>query len=378
MRSFRCIKIAAPQYLYSMKRDLFLDSCTVVGATVGVGFLSGKEAQTFFGEHKNVAFFAIYFFVFNLAIRQFCYKNGCGNAASFSRACFGKFSAMFLAALCLCNFVCAVSILAGLQSCLEQLFFATKLPVFAFVAALVAAFVLKTGLKTFKILNVISIVLALAYLFCVALFTPHIGRQTSVSWAKPLVYSLFSVTASLGVLAPLSQKGKQNVASTIFATVLLCALMCIVIFAADFSLSLPVFGKTDSVALNVFGAVTVVLATITGVVANALPIVQCVNLAFRDSALSTTCVLCLAVAISMFGFDFALRYGYVPVAFVGAISVVAAAYKLAKNMAFKNSVGKFRKHTQTKVSISKTKNNECWKFKNRQRQTKKSRFKMKA
>lgn len=349
-----CIKIAAMQYLYSMKRDLFTDSCTVVGATVGVGFLSGKEAQTFFGGYVNVAVFAGCFLAFNLVIRQFCFKNGCGNAASFSRACFGKFSAVFLAALCLCNFVCAVSVLAGLQSCLEQLFFATKLPIFAFVVALAAAFVLKTGLKTFKMLNVLSIVLALAYLFGVAFFTPHTGSETSVSFAQPLVYALFSLATSLGVLAPLSQKGKQNVAATIIATVLLCALMCIVIFAADFSLNLPIFGKTDSVALNVFGAFVVVLATITGVVANALPIVQCVNLVLEDSALSTTCVLCLAVACSMFGFDFALRYGYLPVAFTGAISVTAAAFKLAKETVLEHrTVARRKQSRKTNENITK-------------------------
>ncbi len=340
-----------------MKRDLFTDSCTVVGATVGVGFLSGKEAQTFLGGYVNVAVFAICFFTFNIVLRQFCFKNGCGNAASFSRVCFGKSSTLFLVALCLCNFVCAVSVLAGLQSCLEQLFFATKLPIFAFAAALAAAFVLKFGLKTFKILNVFSIVMALAYLFCIVFFTPNNGTGAMVGWAQPLVYSLFSATVSLGVLTPLSQNGKQNVAATALATVLLCALMCTVVFAADFSLNLPIFGKTDSAALNVFGAIALFLAAITGVVANTLPIVQCVNLALEDSALSTMCVLCLAAAFSMFGFDFALRYGYVPVALVGAVSVATAAFKLAKDVL--HTERKSRKQgthrTQAKRNVDKGK-----------------------
>lgn len=314
-----------------MKRDLLSDCCTVIGATVGVGFLSGKEAQMFFGGYVNVAVFAVCYFAFNLVLRIFCFKKNCGNAAVFSRVCFGKFSSLFLVALCLCNFLCAVAVLAGLQNCLEELICDTKWPVFAFLAAIAAALMLKSGLKVFKIANVLSVASVLVYLLCIAVFTPDADCGVSVNITQPMIYSLFSATTSLAVLAPLSQKNKRNVAAAAVATLIICVLLCTVIFSADFSLNLPVLGKTDNPALVIFGTITVTLAAVTGAAANALPIVQCVNVYIKDTTLSTACVLCAAVLFSVFGFDFAMRYGYLPVALTGAVSVVAALRGIVKD-----------------------------------------------
>lgn len=307
-------------------KDIILDAATVAGCCVGVGFLSGKEAQVFFGGFANVAIFAVCFFALNIFLRCFCRVHRCFDVASVAKLCFGRFAGVFTLLFLLCSFVCVVTMLAGVESCLggNEL----KLPAYGIAVALISAFILKKGLRALKILNVAAIVLALAYLVAVACISKNSFSNAPTSVAQPVKYALFSVTMSVGVLAPLSDTTKKgNIAATAIATCALCALIVFVLWIADFSLDMPIFGKTDNVLLNVLGAITAILATVTGVVANTLPITQCIGDVFEDDTLCYTCIFCIALALSMFGFDFALTYGYLFVALVGIVLTIALAAK---------------------------------------------------
>ena len=48
------------------------DVSVTVGSCVGVGFLSGKEAQIFWGNGASIAVFAVIFAICTFAIREFC------------------------------------------------------------------------------------------------------------------------------------------------------------------------------------------------------------------------------------------------------------------------------------------------------------------
>lgn len=306
---------------------MFADSCTVAAAIVGIGFLSGKEAQVFCGDYPNAAVFALCFFSAVWILRKFCFEFHCRDTAEFAQNCFDKYASFFLVVLCLCNFVCAVSALAGLQNCFEQAVSQTKFPVYAFVAAVISAHVLKAKQKAFKILNVISIILALGYLTAAAICAEgNIDAKVNTNLFQTAVYAIFSAFVTLGILVPLSDNDRRNFSATLVAASLLCALICLIISEADFSLSIPI--KPQNSCLGILGAVTFLLATVTGVVANVLPIVQYVDTVIQDETLSTLCVLCLAVTLSMFGFDFVLKYGYVSVAAAGAVTISAAGAKL--------------------------------------------------
>lgn len=331
-----------------MKKDIVLDAATVVGCCVGVGFLSGKEAQLFFGNFVNVAVFAVCFLALNVLVRGFCRTHRCFDVQSLAKNCFGRCAGIFTALFLLCSFVCVVTMLAGVESCLQN-YAVAKLPMYGMLVAVVSALILKKGLGALKVLNVISILLALAYLVSVACIGKNsFTTNAEVSSAQPLKYALFSVTMSLGVLAPLSDTTKKsNVAATVLATVALSALIVFLLWIADFNLDMPIFGKTDNVFLNVIGAVTVILATVTGVAANTLPIAQCVGDVFQDDLLCYTCIFCVALALSMFGFDFALAYGYLFVALVGILITVALTVKTAKQR-FANSPRALRQRSKNK------------------------------
>ena len=313
-----------------MKKSVILDAATVVGCLVGVGFLSGKEAKLFLGNFVNVIIFAICFFALNIVTRIFCVAHHCFNVSSLAKTCFGRFAAAFTTLFLLCCFVCVVTMLAGVENCLQS-YFATQLPMYGMLVAFLAALILKKGLGALKVLNVISILLALTYLICVACIGKNTYTGVSVSRIEPLKYALFSVTMSVGVLAPLSDTTKKgNVVATAIATLLATALIVFLLYIANFSLENPIFDKSNNVFLNVLGSLAVILATATGVAANTLPIKQCLADVFQDDVLCYVCIFCLAIALSMFGFDFALTYGYLFVAGVGILVVTTFVIITAK------------------------------------------------
>ena len=55
-------------------KDVLSDGATVAGCCIGVGFLSGKEAQLFWGNFAGIGIFALCFFVANTVLRRFCYQ----------------------------------------------------------------------------------------------------------------------------------------------------------------------------------------------------------------------------------------------------------------------------------------------------------------
>lgn len=334
-------------------KEILLDAATVVGCCVGVGFLSGKEAQVFFGNAANVFVFAACFASLNILVRSACTSNGCYTLAEFSESLFGKLGKAFSALFCFCCFVCMVTMLAGVESCLGQILFQTKFPVYALISAIIATVILKKGLNALKWLNIVSLSLAALCVIILAAKNRKISLpNTAISPLQPIKYAFFSVTMSLGVLTELSRTNKkQNNIATGLATTGLCVLIVIVLLLGDFSESMPMLGKTDSAPLNLLICATMLLATVTGVVANTIPILECTDDIFdKDTTLAAAVTLTLAVALSMFGFDFALEYGYLFVAAVGVTIFVALCVQKIKTLSKKSILkikAKDKKRTPT-------------------------------
>ena len=108
--------------------------------------------------------------------------------------------------------------------------------------------------------------------------------------------------------------------------------MLAVLYISDFSLNLPLFAKTDNVAVNILGCAAIVLTTVIGVVANALPLTDFLETVIPDKALTLFTLFCPALAFSLFGFDFALKYGYVFVSAVGLVLLLTATAETRQKM----------------------------------------------
>ncbi len=318
-------KTSQPLIPLSMKvRDVFLDCATVVGSCVGVGFISGKEAEIYFGSFFNVPIFACSFFLLCFVVRRFCAKKRCYNTVQLFQSCFGRFHSVFLALFCFCCVVCMSTLLAGADSCLQSLLWQVNFPCYSFAIAIFAALILKKGFKTLKILNALSLVLILFYLVLLLIFCPKTNSFNRVHAGMPMVYAMFSTTTSLGVIVPLSKGSvKRNFWLSVVAAVTLSLLAIIVLCLCDFSLPMPLLGRNDNVFVNFVAVLAVVVCVVCGVVANATPVFDCVRDVFCDDAFCCVTLFLLAWALSLFGFDFALRYGYFIVAFLCIILIFA-------------------------------------------------------
>lgn len=298
------------------------DIACCVGSSVGVGFLSGKEAQVFFGNYVNVAIFAVTFAAVTFVLREFCRRTASSTVGKMSQNLLRKKALWGSAAVAFCSFVCIVATLAGVQQYLFTLA-PTRFPLFAFATALLAALILgKMG--WIKLLNVISVAMAAALI----LFGPTKGAgavYTAIPCYQPITFALFSATAALGLtckFASDSTQGQNALSATVSAAVI-ALLMCAILPKCN--LALPQL----SGFWRIFAIATLLLAAVTGAVANALPVLELIGDVVGDESLSRMLVLGSALALSMLGLDFAVKAGYTIVALLGGALTLLAASKLA-------------------------------------------------
>ena len=310
------------------------DVAVAVGCCIGVGFLSGKEAQVFFGNKVNVLIFAVIFFVVTFVTREFCRKKSCNTIDQLSAKMFGKYSTVCNVGIAFCSFVCIVTVLAGVEQGLNQMFYLGKLPLYAFATAFIAAILLKFGLKALKIANSVSIVMATVLLIVLACTNKHQNvTNTQAPLYQPIVYALFSVTMSLAVITQLASDStkKENLIASILAAAILAVFTIVLLPLCDMSQNLPTLGNISHPILIFYTILTLLLSAITGVVANAYPIIEQLNTVTKDETLNCALIFLAALTFSMFGFDFAVKFGYLLVSVVGAVIVTIAAVKLLKS-----------------------------------------------
>lgn len=300
------------------------------GVTVGVGFLSGKEAQLFWGSGVNVVLFGVSFALCTLVVREFCRASHAQTVGKTCAQLLGKGATALQTAIAFCSFVCVVTVLAGANECICTLFgIDLPLPAFAFVTAIGAALLCKAKVAVVKVANVISLLLAaILLIFLYAKGTA--GKFAPPPLWQPALYALFSVTMSLGASAKLSQNctAKENVCVSVFAAALICALMAAILPLCNFDASLPTLYDLN-LPVKIFAAIALLLSSVTGLTANVLPIAELLKSVLPDETLCLVLIFGFALALSMFGFDFAVRVGYVVVALVGLFVVATATKKLA-------------------------------------------------
>ena len=327
--------------------QILCDVAVTVGCCVGVGFVSGKEAQVFFGNKFNAAIFCVVFFVVNFAVREHCRKQHCDNAHQLNKSLW-KHPALFDTLITLCSFVCIVTVLAGVEQCLNGILsLGGKLPLYAFAAALLSSVLLMKGISALKVVNVIAV--GMAIVLIALLFATREGstaENLQVPIYQPVVYALFSLTMSLGVVTKLGADStrKDNLISTLLSAVILTALMLLVLPACNFNNAMPTIDGITNKYLRLFALLTLLLSAVTGIVANGLPIVHYLEGVIGDKTLCCAVTFGFALAFSVFGFDFAVKVGYVLVSVMGAMVFIAAVMKQLKKKNVKSSQKKIKEN----------------------------------
>ena len=325
--------------------QILCDVAVTVGCCVGVGFISGKEAQVFFGNKFNVAIFCFVFFAINFAVRELCRKHHCENVHKLNAQLF-RHPTLFDTLITLCSFVCIVTVLAGVEQCLSSILnLSNKLPLYAFAAAVISSLLLSKGMSALKIVNVIAVSLAIVLIFLLfALRSDNTAENLQVPLYQPVVYALFSLTMSLGVVTRLATEStqKDNFVATLLSSVILSVLMLIVLPTCNFSNAMPTLDEITNKYLLAFALLTLLLSAVTGIIANAYPIVQYLNGVIGDKTLCCAVTFGFALAFSMFGFDFAVKVGYGLVSAMGAAVFILSVIKQTVK----------RKHAKTTISIT--------------------------
>ncbi|MCH5156321.1 MAG: hypothetical protein J1G02_00415 [Clostridiales bacterium] len=306
------------------------DVAVTVGCCIGVGFLSGKEAQVFFGNVFNVAIFAVVFFVANLALREYCRMHRCDTVGRLSSSLFGKVSKVCNVGIALCSFVCIVTVLAGVEQCLSSMFYLSKLPLYAFVTALIATLLLRRDIKALKYANFVAIVMAVILIILLCHNSHECVDNLQVPIYQPIIYALFSITMSLGVTTQLAGKASRNhnVLSAAIASVIVASMMIVMLRLSNSNVQLPALNNITSPILLAYAVVTLLLSAVTGIVANAYPIVQELKSLITDDTVCNALIFGTALAFSMFGFDFAVKFGYMLVSAFGLAVVVLIIFKM--------------------------------------------------
>lgn len=300
------------------------DVSVVVGSAVGVGLISGKETQVFTQTVPNILIFAVvYAFVVSI-YREFCRKNAVSSTAHLAQVCFGKFSVAFNFALCLCAFVCIVTCLAGVEQCLSSILYLSALPLYAVCVAFCAAIVMAKGFSALKICNVVSLAMTVVlFVLMVLSYKPSASATAAPQLYMPVIYALFNFTMSLSLTCKLGAKSckRQNVIRSVISAVIIAVAIIVTTFIADFSAPLPALVNLNGFT-KFFAVFTISLTSMCGIVGCALPVTELVDGVVGDKTVSSALVFCFACALSMIGFDFLVKFGYVFVALIGLIVAI--------------------------------------------------------
>lgn len=307
----------------SMKvKRIFSDCMAIVGCVIGIGFVTGKEAQVFVGSDANIWIFVAIFGISTLVLRQFCAKRKLKSTQQFVTFAFGKGGVFLHLALLGCYFVCLVTTFATVQSSFEQLF-DVHFPLWSALVAVACGIILKGGIKSFKTIS------ALAFISAFVTFLFISPNKTAVDvQVNPLltvVYGLFSLTMVLPVCCDDEKSLWESAISVVIATAVVGVALWWIGKIADFRLTLPVGGRLQGFG-KVCLCVTICLCGISGAVANALPVYQGLCDVVKDKALLRFLVVGLSWAFSCVGLDFLLKYGYLFVALVGLAIVLRCVF----------------------------------------------------
>ena len=321
-------------------KEILQEGMLIVGSVVGVSFVTGKEAQAFVGNAKNITLFAVVFALSTLLLRLFCNKYQLQNTCEFAQFAFQKWGYVVYFALFGCFFVCLVTTLATVESCFEQIVGKMPFSIWSAIVVLLSAVVLKWEASAFKVVST----LAFAGAFVTFLFMSLQGNTSTATDVTPLstiLYSFFSLTMVLPVCCTSKKRSaKENLLCVLCATAIVALLLWWVEGVADFTLQLPIGAKLKGVGKACL-CLTVMLCGLSGTLANALPICQGLCDVIANKKLLKFVVLALAWAFSCFGLDWLLKYGYLFVSLVGLVIVIRC-------------VGSFVKIFQNDVSHTKT------------------------
>lgn len=296
---------------------------------MGIGFISGKEAQTFWSDWQSVALFTCVFALATFAVREYCRIHNCDTLQKFCLCALPKGHNALQIVLLVANFVCIVTMLAGVQDALSVLLNYGKMPVFGIICATMCVIVLCKSPKNVVVANTLALICVILLVITLKVVCPTASQHKHVNAVMPLCYCAFCIATSLGVITQMGEcsSSKQNAVVSVVSATVIALLMRLLQTICNYDNTLPALCNLPK-AVTYFAVITGLLATLTGIVANAIPLLQATQDIVDDKVVQCVVLFVTALAFGLFGFDFALTFGYLAVSVIGFAITVAVALQL--------------------------------------------------
>lgn len=306
----------------SMKNVLKCTALTV-GATVGVGFVSGLEWQMFVGD--NIPVFVAVFAIANCLFACVSSQYRADTPQKLCACLFGKYAALPVWLLTLSNALTVVALLSASSEVLHGILPQAAPLVYAVAVCLVAA--LLTRINSNKC-AVVSAVVSACAIGCMLLPLTTNGTSEPSSDVKPILtiaYALFDVTMLSGVTTRTACNNtvRQNIVYSLLSAMILGAMLYL-------PCKIGCLGELHNplLALLPLLFVTYLLSASTSVYANAAAPLVALDELTKDRSLSAYLLFTFATALSLFGVQHIMKFAYIAVACVGLMLFGAMLVKI--------------------------------------------------
>lgn len=333
--------------------DVFWAVATGVASCMGVGFVSGAEARSYFSAPFSVVVFCVVYAVLVFLLRNFVCRNNVATADELVKSLFrGKFGGVARWLLPVCGAICCVSVAGGAVECLRELF-GVDFSVYFCVPLFAAAFFVCAKSDRVKKANAVAVFFGFVWVaacFVVAKGSfgeanDNCARSNSIGSASfksgtlaqiansayrlavaPTLYALFSVVTSVSVQCKTcnsSFPAAKNAVVSVLSSALTAFLIYIVRISADFSANLPLVVLSNSRVFRFIGVIAVSACAVACISSNVTGMCDLLSPVITDRALRFSAVFFVILLFVPLGFGAIMTVAYSLVACVGFCIFVA-------------------------------------------------------
>lgn len=307
----------------------------IVGTIIGAGFASGAEMVSFFGKKGISPLTAVICGVLIfLCCALFLYlgsKLRPKDVGELNLKTTGKLHTACDIFLLINSLIVTAGMLAAFTTIGQSVY--SPFPLYSLVFGIIAAIVVCKGIRSvIKVNAVVLPVVIITMITVCALSLNHAVLDCDFFQAKPLmslVYVCMNMVLACSALTSVHKlKPKEIILSALFAAVVICALMIMLIFAlnstGDFYTALPTLSMAKNISPILFGLMLAAMSV--SVFTTLLTAMNCLTDyaagIFKNRKISAFVVLIVGLVLSNLGFEKVVGLLYPVIGGVGACYII--------------------------------------------------------
>ena len=325
----------------SKKTDCFSYVMLILGSTIGAGLASGQEIVLFFAQYGYISLIFLFIFVllFSFSILTlFKFGKIISQQKDFEKTI--KHQVFFDSCGNIIFLIFSATMVAGIESLFNQLFFYTKFHLWAIISLVLCAFIILRGFKFILKLNtfLVPVIIVATIFVCALSFSPtNEHSPLTINTDLPnvifllsstILYSSCNIMISNKVLIKVGTEIKKETAKKVaiissITLALIIALIIIALLSNDNSLlfaELPLvyLAFTINTIVGYIYSGIIFICIITTLLTTFFSFNENLRKKISNKVFSTFVACILIFSLSLFGFENIVRYSY-PI--IGAIGI---------------------------------------------------------